>query len=470
MNTIIPAKEMSFNDDCLQLSDFADKLQKYLSVDHIFTPGSLVVGLEAPFGSGKTAFLSMWCKRMHEERTNSTEDPLPVLLNAWEDDFMGDPFFSIMMALIDEIEELQPDKEKLKQLKTVVKHLAWIGIDLANGYIRNRLKIDLLSAKATAEEKAPLSDNNDLEVFELHNKKKQAFNDLKELLQDFFESTQHVKAIVCVDELDRCRPDYAIQYLETIKHIFDIPGIVFVLAIDKDQISNSARALFGSELNANEYLRKFIDRTFLLPKPDQVRISALVDHNHERFIRIESKRADGFDRNISIDVVKTLCTVFAFTLRQIDDLFRLLGHVFSAENPSYEESPKRSNLLLFLCCLKVYDSNFYKEFCQGDKGVLDLMDLLNERTEDLEQILYWPALCDKGMNFGNMEAPSFLVFLQANNKVSDFAYKTKDTDAFEQQVREIEDQLVNGWGHRAIENYISKTHQELESATTLEMS
>ena len=33
-----------------------------------------------------------------------------------------------------------------------------------------------------------------------------------------------------IDELDRCRPDYAITYLETIKHIFSIKGTAFVLA------------------------------------------------------------------------------------------------------------------------------------------------------------------------------------------------------------------------------------------------
>jgi len=35
------------------------------------------------------------------------------------------------------------------------------------------------------------------------------------------------KVIIIVDELDRCRPDYAIRVLEIIKHLFDVNGYIF---------------------------------------------------------------------------------------------------------------------------------------------------------------------------------------------------------------------------------------------------
>lgn len=62
-----------------------------------------------------------------------------------------------------------------------------------------------------------------------------------------------------IDELDRCRPTFAIELLERIKHLFDIQNIVFVLSIDKEQLEASTAAAYGSAINAPEYLRRFID-------------------------------------------------------------------------------------------------------------------------------------------------------------------------------------------------------------------
>ena len=63
-----------------------------------------------------------------------------------------------------------------------------------------------------------------------------------------------------IDELDRCNPHYSVLVLERIKHIFSVPGIVFILSVDKKQFGNAIRGYYGSDLiDANEYLRRFID-------------------------------------------------------------------------------------------------------------------------------------------------------------------------------------------------------------------
>ena len=75
--------------------------------------------------------------------------------------------------------------------------------------------------------------------------------------------------VLFIAELDRCRPDYAVQLLEQVKHFFSVPGIVFVLSIDKVQLCNAVRGFYGSEhIDSNEYLRRFIDLEFALPVPD----------------------------------------------------------------------------------------------------------------------------------------------------------------------------------------------------------
>lgn len=75
--------------------------------------------------------------------------------------------------------------------------------------------------------------------------------------------------IIMVDELDRCRPDFAIALLEDIKHLFSVDGVVFVLAVEKAQLANCITATYGLDTTgAHRYLGKFIDMTMELPPPD----------------------------------------------------------------------------------------------------------------------------------------------------------------------------------------------------------
>jgi predicted KAP-like P-loop ATPase len=107
--------------------------------------------------------------------------------------------------------------------------------------------------------------------------RKSALNELRTAL-----SGATPKVIVFVDELDRCRPDYAVSYLETIKHVFDVKGMVFVLAMNSEQFANSVRAQFGV-VNFPEYLRKFVHRTVKLPKVTQQGSFSLVAHLTDKY-------------------------------------------------------------------------------------------------------------------------------------------------------------------------------------------
>ena len=72
--------------------------------------------------------------------------------------------------------------------------------------------------------------------------------------------------IVFVDEVDRCRPTFAVELLERIKHLFNVPNAIFVLSLDKQQLAVSLSAIYGSGINSEEYLRRFIDLEYALPK------------------------------------------------------------------------------------------------------------------------------------------------------------------------------------------------------------
>lgn len=70
-----------------------------------------------------------------------------------------------------------------------------------------------------------------------------------------------------IDELDRCRPDYSVKVLERIKHLFDLPNIIFVLSVNKKQLGHAIQGFYGtSSLDADDYLRRFIDLESLVSK------------------------------------------------------------------------------------------------------------------------------------------------------------------------------------------------------------
>ena len=73
------------------------------------------------------------------------------------------------------------------------------------------------------------------------------------------------KMIIIIDELDRCKPSYAILMLEIVKHIFDIPNITFILSVNLKQLKASIEKSYGSNIDSQHYIDKFIKLTFDLP-------------------------------------------------------------------------------------------------------------------------------------------------------------------------------------------------------------
>ena len=72
-----------------------------------------------------------------------------------------------------------------------------------------------------------------------------------------------------IDELDRCRPSYAIELLESAKHIFSVDGVVFALSTNRQQLEASIKGVYGDSFSATDYLERFFDISFRLPSVDR---------------------------------------------------------------------------------------------------------------------------------------------------------------------------------------------------------
>jgi len=180
--------------------------------------------------------------------------------------------------------------------------------------------------------------------------------------------------IVFVDELDRCRPPYAIALLERIKHLFGVPGVVFVLGVDRDQLGHSIRALYGAGMDVDGYLRRFIDLAYHLPPA-----------SCEKFAIYLVQRFDleGVLRNQGLDPVAyligpfvELATLFTLDLRTQEQCFTQLNLVMRIFQPA--------GLLpyaIFLIVLRARNAELYARLCRGEASREAVLDFLtSQRT------------------------------------------------------------------------------------------
>jgi predicted KAP-like P-loop ATPase len=243
-----------------------------------------VLAINNEWGTGKTTFIKMWEQHLKNKKFTTLH------FNAWKTDFSSNPF----LALISQLGILNKSKtEELYQgfmeKSTVVMRRIVPGLikGLSKRYIDDSELQELLSIGAEISV-------SDLEKSIKHQfKAEKDIDDFRDALKKLVKEASSEKPIVfIIDELDRCRPDYAIAVLEQIKHFFAIDGIVFVLAIDKEQLGHAVRGVYGSDrINADEYLRRFIDLEYSLPEPEYKDYCAyLYDYyNFDEFLASEQR-------------------------------------------------------------------------------------------------------------------------------------------------------------------------------------
>ncbi len=141
--------------------------------------------------------------------------------------------------------------------------------------------------------------------------------------------------IFMIDELDRCKPVFALQLLERIKHFFAVPNVHFVLGTHMGQLRNSVNAAYGANIDANTYLQKFISLTF-----------ALADHSPHIHDRAASKYIAHLRRDMSIApddhiftenavrFIQTYALIHDISLRHVEHLMTnvALAAAFTTKN------------------------------------------------------------------------------------------------------------------------------------------
>lgn len=243
--------------------------------------GFFVLNLNATWGHGKTFLLKKWSEDL--EASN-----YPVLMfDAWKNDYTREPLVGFISELNESLNEwanyVTPIKNHVDQLLASSKKLINIG-----GIVQHVVNAGIEVKTGVNPGLSKKSDTYAVSVLKVHKSMKNAIEDFKMSLTNLIEAIEleqkedqgrpkekqlgiKLPLYIFVDELDRCRPTYAIELLENIKHLFGIRGVFFVIATNKEQLSHSIQAVYGDSFDASGYLGRFFDQEYTLPDPDNLR-------------------------------------------------------------------------------------------------------------------------------------------------------------------------------------------------------
>ncbi|GGZ83157.1 hypothetical protein GCM10007161_13270 [Ignatzschineria indica] len=244
-------------------------------LDIIKKNGSSPIFIDGAWGAGKTEFCYKLFHFLKEsDQENASEDAPKLIvsyINSFAGDYQSNPFMLIVQAIYNSLitkeappSEVEKVQEKLakgihfaKKLVTagfrgtsfkITPPLIGVEMEVSGKDIVNAAKESL---EKSSDEEFKVAFFDELENFRLQSEQllqfKQAIND----------AMGGRKIVLIIDELDRCRPDYALELLENVKHIFEIEDLFIIFSANKKQLEAMVHKRYGYGMDAEGYLEKF---------------------------------------------------------------------------------------------------------------------------------------------------------------------------------------------------------------------
>lgn len=328
---------------------------------------SYVLNIDADWGGGKSFFLDGFALDLEGK------GHMVARINAWRDDHAVDPYIAIMAAID---KAFAPFVKKPGKVAT-----AWASAKASGGPIALRVaaaigkglvkkhagvSLDELKDLITDDNSAPgeaaealetavsetgaqlekLFDASVEALIDGFNRTDDAITDFREKLETAVASLSTEKKsplFVLIDELDRCRPTYAVQLLERVKHLFDVEGVVFVFATNTQQLQHSIAGAYGPGFDGMRYLKRFFDRAYVFEKP------AIDDYVAVLCAELPTNKIRSPEDNLR-GVLTTGFNAYGFELRAIKQVMEVIDATATAWNHPFPIDI----LLLFPLCANFY--------------------------------------------------------------------------------------------------------------------
>lgn len=305
-----------FDGDLWNRQGIAERLEQYIKRVKVGT----TIAIDAEWGAGKTWFARHWCKQLDNNGFKV------IYLDAFAQDYIDDPFLMISMEIANCLDKTthEDDIKDLKEKIGQVYRAVLPSVPMLLWSLTTTLMGAGLVAKPVADiVKALKDDSGDFgkEIGNLLNEKleehlsaqvdnyeneKNSVEYFKTTLKNITENLDKPLVFI-IDELDRCKPEFAIRLIERIKHFFDIPNVAFVLSVNKHQLEQSINSYYGFKEGTN-YLEKFIDLTVLLKNKEL---------NKERYEKILADYEDKIELNLCSKSIISACLVCKPNARQL---------------------------------------------------------------------------------------------------------------------------------------------------------
>lgn len=356
-------------------------IKRFISLlDEIEPPFSLCI--DAPWGDGKTMFVKSVHMILEARNPNVDSDGgrnalswavdesamktetsgfLPVYFNAWMNDMLDNPLGSVVASMAADC-EVDCDVSNSGMLQKAAAVLDSIG--------------GLLGRAPNVSTAVNEFSGNRL-IDEYRNRRK-----LEEEISEFIDSAlaeRAEKLVLFIDELDRCRPEYAIRLLGDIKNLFENERVIIVYSMDLEQLANALEGFYGGSFATRKYLERFYDKRF--------EMSPVREQNYFNETAVPQYNSGRFDA-----IVAELLQATSGTMRDINRLKMTIRDA--------EKYAKRSRI----------GTDFGVAFAEA--GLLPVFIFLEHEEPDIWRRVRTAQAFERVYDFG-AKSPAFVDFLDS---------------------------------------------------------
>ena len=382
--------------DIFEYADFGERFANLVcNLDQ-----SLTVVLDGPWGSGKSTFIKQWAGLLRNRG-------VPVIqFDAFANDHHEDAFTALAGEIVAVArEKLSGSSSRTKNLissatkvsKAMMPLATRIGVRAATlgvisvddmedaGEAAKTLLKDAGNEAAKAAEKAvrervTKARDERLELEGFRKQLAEMAGGLAEKAAKDAGDKQPRPLVFIVDELDRCRPPFAVNLLERVKHLFSVPGVVFVLVTNLDQMTKAIRGAYGPETDSHSYLEKFYDLRATLPMPQTQQGSTVRRYIDFLWNEMGLDSGDGQVDQMVREGLALLADHRKISLRTLD---RIATHVALTYASSAPRTLKLAPLIVGLCAMRQMNPGLYELAQRGELSYADAVEFFSLKN--------WPA-------------------------------------------------------------------------------
>ena len=348
----------------------------------------LVISLDGQWGEGKTTFITMWQSLLEEKNIPN------IYIDAFANDYIDDAFISIASSITNYANNkiTKGNKKKIEKFKGAAKRvgvqlLSWsakVGVKAATlGVIKDSEIDELKDIKSDlAKDISSIVGDFVSERLSSHKKDIEEFESFRNLLSELPNalSEEDKPLVIIIDELDRCKPTYAVEVIEKIKHLFSVKNIVFVLVMHRSQLEEAIKSVYGQNINAHIYLQKFINIETTLPKKIGDRYGNDINTYCQKLYDLHELETWGDERDL-VDGLAVLSTHFNLSLRQLERVYTIIAVFYASSN---ENQIRLVPLLSFLAIIKVIYPSTYNDLLYQKISYVELCNVTGLSDEDHE--------------------------------------------------------------------------------------